>query len=450
MVLIKMANKITEYPVTVIGAGLAGTEAVAQLIRRSIPVRLIEMRPKVTTGAHSTDQFAELVCSNSVGSNLPDRAPGLLKEELRFLNSYFIDTAYKYRVPAGNALAVDRQAFSREITRYIKTHSLVDYHNEECVELPKDGIVIVATGPLTSPKLLEAIAARLGKQQLEFYDAVAPIVKAETINMDIAFKSDRYGDTGKGDYINCPMNKDEYHAFVEALLSAERIDLSEMEKNAKKQFFSACQPVEIIAETGSESLRFGPLKPVGLTDPRTGHRPWANVQLRQDNLLGSLYNMVGFQTNLRHPEQKRVFRMIPGLENAEFVRLGQMHRNSYINAPALLKPTMQLRDDPNIFFAGQLSGVEGYTESAMSGLVAGLNAARLVQGKEPVVFPPTTMIGALLNYITFEGHKDFHPMNINFGIFESIEGERSEARKERIVKGARKTFREFIEKLKIS
>lgn len=440
-----MSSKKTEYKVTIIGAGLAGTEAAAQLIRRQIPVRLIEMRPKVNTGAHTTDQFAELVCSNSVGSNLPDRASGLLKEELRFLNSYFVDTAYKYRVPAGNALAVDRSAFSREITRYIKTHTLVDFVNDECLEIPKEGIVIIATGPLTSPALLKAISDRLGKKQLEFYDAVAPIVQADTINMNIAFKSNRYSENGEGgDYINCPMNKEEYTNFVRELLAAERIDLSEMEKNAKKQFFSACQPVEIIAESGENSLRFGPLKPVGLIDPRTGHRPWAAVQLRQDNLLGSLYNMVGFQTNLRHPEQKRVFRMIPGLENAEFVRLGQMHRNSYINAPTLLKPTMQLRDNPNIFFAGQLSGVEGYTESAMSGLVAGLNAARLVQGKEPVVFPPQTMIGALLNYITFEGHKDFHPMNINFGIFESIEGEKSEARKERIVKGARKAFRSFI------
>ena len=283
--------------------------------------------------------------------------------------------------------------------------------------------------------------------QLEFYDAVAPIVKASSINMEIAFKSDRYGESGKGDYINCPMNKEEYENFVKELLAAERIDLSEMEKNAKKQFFSACQPVEIIAESGENSLRFGPLKPVGLTDPRTGHRPWAAVQLRQDDLLGSLYNMVGFQTNLKHGEQKRVFSMIPGLENAEFVRLGQMHRNSYINAPKVLLPTMQLKKDPNIFFAGQLSGVEGYTESAMIGLVAGLNAARIIQGKEPLVFPPQTMIGCLLNYITFEGHKDFHPMNINFGIFDNIENERSEVRKERIIKSARKAFREFINKI---
>ena len=442
-----MANKKLEPPVTVIGAGLAGTEATTQLIRRSIPVRLIEMRPNKTTGAHTTDQFAELVCSNSVGSNLPDRASGLLKEELRFLNSYFIDTAYKYRVPAGNALAVDRNAFSREITRYLKTHSLVEFHNEECVEIPDDGIVILATGPLTSPALLESIAKRIGTKQLEFYDAVAPIVKASSINMEIAFKSDRYGETGKGDYINCPMNKEEYENFVRELLAAERIDLSEMEKNAKKQFFSACQPVEIIAESGENSLRFGPLKPVGLTDPRTGRRPWAAVQLRQDDLLGSLYNMVGFQTNLKHGEQKRVFSMIPGLENAEFVRLGQMHRNSYINAPSVLKPTMQFKEDPNLFFAGQLSGVEGYTESAMSGLVAGINAARIIQGKEPLVFPPQTMIGCLLNYITFEGHKDFHPMNINFGIFDSIENEKSEVRKERIIKAARRAFREFISKI---
>ncbi len=442
-----MANKNDNNRVTVIGAGLAGTEATVQLIRRSIPVKLIEMRPQKSTGAHSTDLFAELVCSNSVGSNLPDRASGLLKEELRFLNSYFIDTAYKYRVPAGNALAVDRLAFSREITRYIKTHNLVEFHNEECVEIPQEGIVIIATGPLTSPALLDSIAKRIGKKQLEFYDAVAPIVKSSSINMEIAFKSDRYGETGKGDYINCPMNKEEYENFVRELLAAERIDLSEMERNAKKQFFSACQPVEIIAESGENSLRFGPLKPVGLTDPRTGKRPWAAVQLRQDDLLGSLYNMVGFQTNLKHGEQKRVFSMIPGLEKAEFVRLGQMHRNSYINAPTVLKPTMQLKDDANLFFAGQLSGVEGYTESAMSGLVAGINAARIIQGKEPLVFPPQTMIGCLLNYITFEGHKDFHPMNINFGIFENIDNERSEVRKERIIKDARRAFREFVSKI---
>lgn len=441
------SKKNKTISVTVIGAGLAGTEAVFQLIRRQIPVRLIEMRPRVSTGAHTSDQFAELVCSNSVGSNLPDRASGLLKEELRLLGSYFMDVAYKYRVPAGNALAVDRGAFSREITRYLRGHSLVDFVNEEAVEIPEEGLVIVATGPLTSPALLKSLQKTLGKKQLEFYDAVAPIVNTESVNMNVAFKADRYGEPGKGDYINCPMNKEQYLAFVQALLEAERIDLSEMEISARKKFFSACQPVEIIAESGVDSLRFGPLKPVGLTDPKTGKRPYAVVQLRQDNLLASLYNLVGFQTNLKHPEQKRVFRMIPGLENAEFVRLGQMHRNSYINSPELLGPTLQLRNNPRIMFAGQISGVEGYTESAATGLVAGLNATRILTGKEPVVFPPQTMTGCLINYITFAGHKEFHPMNANFGIFTGEDGSTGDVRKEQIIRQARRMFREFFDQL---
>ena len=441
------SRKNKEIAVTVIGAGLAGTEAVFQLIRRQIPVRLIEMRPKVSTGAHTTDQFAELVCSNSVGSNLPDRASGLLKEEMRLLGSYFMEVAYKYRVPAGNALAVDRGAFAREITRYLRTHSLIEFVNEEAVELPEDGLVIIATGPLTSPALLESLQKRLGKKKLEFFDAVAPLVAADSIDREIAFKGNRYGEPGKGDYLNCPMNKEQYLEFVKALLEAERIDLSNLEKNARKQFFNACQPVEIIAESGVDSLRFGPLKPVGFTDPKTGKRPYAVVQLRQDNLLASLYNMVGFQTNLKHPEQKRVFSMIPGLEKAEFVRLGQMHRNSYINSPELLLPTLQLRSDPRIFFAGQLCGVEGYTESAATGLLAGINAVRIINGKEPVVAPPATMLGGLVNYITFAGHKDFHPMNANFGIFSGEDGAKGEVRKEQIIRQARRQFREFFDQL---
>ncbi len=441
------SRKNKEIAVTVIGAGLAGTEAVFQLIRRQIPVRLIEMRPKVSTGAHTTDQFAELVCSNSVGSNLPDRASGLLKEEMRLLGSYFMEVAYKYRVPAGNALAVDRGAFAREITRYLRTHSLIEFVNEEAVELPEDGLVIIATGPLTSPALLESLQKRLGKKKLEFFDAVAPLVAADSIDREIAFKGNRYGEPGKGDYLNCPMNKEQYLEFVKALLEAERIDLSNLEKNARKQFFNACQPVEIIAESGVDSLRFGPLKPVGFTDPKTGKRPYAVVQLRQDNLLASLYNMVGFQTNLKHPEQKRVFSMIPGLEKAEFVRLGQMHRNSYINSPELLLPTLQLRNDPRIFFAGQLCGVEGYTESAATGLLAGINAVRIINGKEPVVAPPATMLGGLVNYITFAGHKDFHPMNANFGIFSGEDGAKGEVRKEQIIRQARRQFREFFDQL---
>lgn len=433
--------------VTVLGAGLAGTEAVYQLIRRQIPVRLVEMRPKHSTGAHASDQFAELVCSNSIGSNLPDRASGLLKEELRLLGSYIIDVAYKYRVPAGNALAVDRGAFAREITRYLKGHTLIDFVNDEATEIPDDGLVIVATGPLTSPALLQSIKKRLGTAHLEFFDAIAPLVSTESINMNVAFKADRYGEGEKGDYINCPMNKEQYLAFVDALVKAERIELSKLEKDERKKYFNACQPVEIIAESGVDSLRFGPMKPVGLTDPNTGKRPYAVVQLRQDNLLASLYNLVGFQTNLKHAEQKRVFRMIPGLEKAEFFRLGQMHRNSYINAPKLLTPTLQLKKDSRIMFAGQLCGVEGYTESAATGLVAGMNAVRMLQGKEPVVFPPETMIGSLLHYITFDGHKEFHPMNANFGIFKGETGLKGDLRKEQIIKAARRTFREFCDSL---
>ncbi len=438
-------NKKTE--VTVIGAGLAGTEAVYQLIRRQIPVRFCEMRPNTTTGAHTTDLFAELVCSNSVGSNMPDRASGLLKEEMRLLGSYFMDVAYKYRVPAGNALAVDRGAFAREITRYLKGHKLVEFVNEEITEIPEDGLVIIATGPLTSPAFMKSLEKELGNKHLEFYDAIAPLVESDSIDMSIAFKGDRYGEPGKGDYINCPMNKEEYEAFIKALLAAEKIPLSALEKSAKKKYFTACQPVEVIAETGVDSLRFGPMKPVGFADPRTGKRPYALVQLRQDNLLGSLYNMVGFQTNLKHAEQKKVFRMIPGLQNAEFIRLGQMHRNSYINSPEVLLPTMQLKHNKRIFFAGQISGVEGYTESAATGLIAGLNATRIMQDKELIVMPPETMIGSLITYITFKGHKHFHPMNANFGIFKTDGKLKGDLRKEMIVKNARRKLREFYDKI---
>jgi methylenetetrahydrofolate--tRNA-(uracil-5-)-methyltransferase len=438
-------SKSKNAKVTIVGAGLAGSEALFQLLRKQIPARLIEMRPKVNTGAHTTDLFGELVCSNSVGSNLPDRAPGLLKEEMRFLGSYFMETAYKYRVPAGNALAVDRFAFSREMTRYLRNHTLVDFINDEAMEIPENDYVIIATGPLTSPALLESLQKFLGEKQLEFYDAIAPIVTAESINMDIAFRGDRYGDTAGGDYINCPMNKEQYQAFVTELVKAERIELSEMEKNERKKYFTACQPIEVIGDTGIDSLRFGALKPVGFEDPRTGKRPYALVQLRQDNLLATMYNLVGFQTNLKFAEQERVFRMIPGLENAQFERLGQMHRNSYINSPQLLTPTLQLKNNPKIFIAGQLCGVEGYTESAVTGLVAGMNLCRILQGKEPLSFPKETMIGALINYITFEGHKKFQPMNINFGLFPSEQKEKSDVKRARIIKTARKALREFLE-----
>lgn len=442
-----VTKKKPNYPkITVIGAGLAGSEVSYQLIRRGIPITLYEMRPNVKTGAHTTDLFAELVCSNSVGSNLPDRASGLLKEEMRLLGSYFMDTSYKYRVPAGNALAVDRGAFSREITRYIKGHALVNFKNEEIDHIPQDGMVIVATGPLSSPALMKYLEKRFGIDQLAFYDAIAPIVSAESIDMSIAFKANRYGE-GKGDYINCPMNKEEYLAFMDALLKAEKIPITELEKSSRKKYFTACQPVEVIGNTGIDSLRFGPMKPVGFIDPRTGERPYAVVQLRQDNLLASLYNIVGFQTNLRRGEQKRVFSLIPGLANAEFVRYGQMHRNTYLNSPKLLKKTMQLKADDRIFIAGQMTGVEGYTESAATGLIAGLNVMRIAMGKEPIFPPAETMLGALIKYITFEGHKKFHPMNANFGVFDIKQKMKSNERRAYIVKRARKAFRKFYDDL---
>ena len=439
-----MAKKPSYPPVTVIGAGLAGCEAVYQLVRRGIPVTLYEMRPEVETGAHQTDLLAELVCSNSIGSNLPDRASGMLKEELRSFGSYILDVAYKYRVPAGNALAVDRYAFSREITRYIRNHSLVRFMNEEAESFPSDGYVILASGPLTSKKLMDYLTEVFGAKHLSFFDAIAPIVKAETIDMSIAFRADRYGGEGRGDYLNCPFTREQYLTFVQELLDAEKIKLPAFEKKAKVEFFSACQPVEQIASTGVDSLRFGPMKPVGLADPRTGQRPYAAVQLRQDNLLANLFNLVGFQTNLRHAEQERVFRLIPGLAEAEFVRFGQLHRNSYLDAPAFLTPTMQVEGHPNWFIGGQICGVEGYTESAATGLPAGYNLARIMLGKEPVVPPPETMLGALLQYVTFKGHKKFAPMNANFGLFPEMKGVKGDARKEQIVRTARKAFREFF------
>lgn len=444
-----MAKKNDYPPVTVIGGGLAGIEAVYQLIRRSIPVTLVEMRPNVMTGAHKTDRFAELVCSNSMGSNLPDRASGLLKEEMRNIGSYILDVAYKYRVPAGNALAVDREAFSREITRYIKGHNLVTLKTEEATSIPDEGYVILATGPLTSEKLLKELSGIFDAKHLFFFDAVAPIVKADTIDMEYAFKADRYGEDGEGDYINCPLSQSEYQSFVEAVLKAGQIKLHTFEKEGRKKFFSACQPIEQIASSGPDSLRFGPMKPVGLVDPRTGHRPWAVVQLRKDNLLASLYNIVGFQNNMVYPEQERVFRMIPALRNAEFVRFGQMHLNSYLNSPKILIETLQVANRETLFIAGQLSGVEGYTESLSTGLIAGFNLSRIIKGKLPVVPPPESMIGALIAYITFKGHKNFTPMNANFGLFQSLTyDEKSEVKKNKIVSEARKAFRRFMLNLK--
>ncbi len=409
---------------TIIGGGLAGSEAAWQAADRGIHVYLYEMRPSMTTGAHLTPNLGELVCSNSLGSDLPDRASGVLKAELRRLGSMLLECAYKTALPAGSALAVDRDAFAHLITTRISNHPKIQVVREEVTDLPH-APTIVASGPLTSPSLSNAIAALSGQEHLYFFDAIAPIVSLESINMEIAFRASRYerGEQAEGDYINCPMNRDEYDAFVDALLSAERIKLESFEQELEQgvragwhQFFEGCLPVEILAGRGYESLAFGPMRPVGLTDPRTGRRPHAVVQLRQDNLAGTLFNMVGFQTNLKFPEQKRVFRTIPGLEKAEFVRYGQMHRNTFIDAPTLLHPTLQFRGRDNLFFAGQITGVESYMGNIATGLLAGWNAARLIHGQTPLALPTTTILGSLCHYVTHASPADFQPMKANFGI----------------------------------
>lgn len=410
----------------VIGGGLAGSEAAWQAAQRGLAVTLYEMRPVVRTPAHVTDKLAELVCSNSLGSNLPDRAPGLLKDELRRLGSMIIACADATQVPAGSALAVGREAFANLVTERVAAHPRIELIRAEITEIPATTPTVIATGPLTSPKLTRQIAALTGQSHLYFYDAMAPIVTGESINMDIAFRAARYG-RGDDDYINCPLDRDEYARFVAALLAAEHIPLRSFEEEDER-FFEGCLPVEEIARRGERSLAFGPLRPVGLIDPRTGKRPDAVVQLRQDNLAGTLYNLVGFQTNLKWGEQDRVFRLIPGLENAEFVRYGQMHRNTFINSPTLLQPTMQFTARPNLWFGGQITGTEGYIGSTASGLMAGWNAARSAQGKPPVILPPTTMLGALCHYVTHAEAKTFQPMKPNFGIMPPLTDKRRNKR----------------------
>jgi len=408
--------------VTIIGAGLAGSEAAWQLARRGVIVHLYEMRPHKTTEAHQTDQFAELVCSNSLGARSVDRAMGLLKEEMRRLGSLIIEAADASALPAGGALAVGRDEFSAYITRALSSHPDIIIKREEVSGIPP-GPTLIATGPLTSPALAERIHELAGQAYLSFYDALAPIVSLESINMPPCWRQSRYdrdsGESG-GDYINCPLDEMQYRAFVRALREAKRIELRRFEQEDER-FFEACLPVEVIASRGEQSLAFGPMRPVGLRDPRTGKRPFAVVQLRQDNLAGTLYNLVGFQTNIRWPEQKRIFRMIPGLEQAEFVRLGQMHRNTFINSPALLRPTLQWRDRDDLFFAGQLIGTEGYVGSAAGGLLAGINLARLVASREPVMMPESAMMGALFHYITHAEPKEFQPMKANFGIIPPLQ-----------------------------
>ena len=411
----------------VIGGGLAGSEAAWQAAGRGLKVRLYEMRPSLQTGAHQTHDLAELVCSNSLGSNLPDRASGLLKNETRLLGSMLLECAEEAALPAGGALAVDRELFAQKVTRRIEAHPNIELVRQEVKELPA-APVIVASGPLTSPALTQSITALSGEEHLFFFDAIAPVIHAESIDMQVAFRASRYGagDQDEGDYVNCPFTREEYQAFVEALLRAERIELRSFEETIKSgvkagHFFEGCLPVEIIAERGFDSLAFGPMRPVGLKDPRTGKRPYAVVQLRQDNLAGSLYNLVGFQTNLKFPEQKRVLRKIPGLENAEFLRYGQMHRNTFIASPKLLRPTLQHIARNDLFFAGQITGVEGYMGNIATGLLAGVNAARVLNDEAPLKLPQTTMLGALCHYVTHADLKDFQPMKANFGILPPLE-----------------------------
>jgi methylenetetrahydrofolate--tRNA-(uracil-5-)-methyltransferase len=411
----------------IVGGGLAGCEAAWQAASSGLNVKLYEMRPTRTTGAHETSDLAELVCSNSLGSNLPDRASGILKNELRQLGSMLLECAQLAALPAGGALAVDRQAFSKAVTARIENNPHIQVIRQEITEIPSC-MAVIASGPLTSPSLSASIGQLSGEEHLFFFDAIAPVVSAGSIDMSVAFRASRYGTGAEdgGDYINCPLSKQEYYAFVEAMLSAERIELREFEQAIRSgvkagHFFEGCLPVEVIAERGLDSLAFGPMRPVGLVDPRTGHRPWAVVQLRQDNLAGTLYNLVGFQTNLKFPEQKRIFRMIPGLERAEFMRLGQMHRNTFIASPKLLRPSLQHISRDDLFFAGQLTGVEGYMGNIATGLLAGLNAARQAHQRAPIVLPRETMLGALCHYITHSDLKDFQPMKANLGILPPLE-----------------------------
>ncbi len=407
--------------VTIIGGGLAGSEAAWQIAQRAIPVQLYEMRPHLMTPAHSGADLAELVCSNSLGSDLPNRASGLLKAELRQVGSLLITVADSHRVPAGSALAVDREGFAAEVTHHLTTHPYITLIRAEVTDLPA-GPTIVASGPLTTDRLAQAIRAFSGEATLFFYDAVAPIVEVDSIDFDVAFRASRYhkGENEEGDYINCPLNEEEYYRFVTALCNAERIPLRDFEKS-DPHFFEACLPIEVLAARDALALAFGPLRPTGLRDPRTGKRPFAVVQLRQDNAAGTLYNLVGFQTNLKYGEQERVLRLIPGLEHAHFIRYGAMHRNTYLNAPAVLLPTLQSRQRSNLFFAGQITGSEGYVTNIAGGWLAGVNMARFMQGFPLLVPPPETMIGALPHYLSRADPATFQPMKANFGLLPPLD-----------------------------
>lgn len=431
--------------VIIVGAGMAGSEAAWQVAQRGIKVDLYEMRPEKSTPAHKTEKFAELVCSNSLRGAGLENAVGLLKEEMRQLNSIIMESADINRVPAGGALAVDREGFSQYITDKVKNHPNVTVINKEIETIPQedDAITIIASGPLTSEVLAKSIGELTGQDYFYFYDAAAPLISKESIDMSKAYRASRYG-KGTADYINCPMDKEEYEKFWQELTTAELAPIKEFEK---AKFFEGCMPVEEMARRGIDTLLYGPLKPVGLEEPKTGKRPYAVVQLRQDNAADSLYNIVGFQTHLKWPEQKRVFGLIPGLENAEFVRYGVMHRNTFINSPELLRPTLQYKDRDDLLFAGQMTGVEGYIESAASGLVAGVNAAYLAKGENPVIFPEQTAHGSMCKYITSAVAKHFQPMNANFGLMPPLE-ERIRDKKLKKQKIAERAL-EFLAKFKI-
>ncbi len=404
--------------ITIIGGGLAGSEAALQIAKRGIKVKLYEMKPVKFSEAHSNENLAEIVCSNSFKSNLISNACGLLKEELRRLGSQLIKVADETRVPAGQALAVDRELFSERVTKLVEENENIEVIHEEITKIPEDGIVIIATGPLTSEDLSKSIANLINEKELYFFDAAAPIVEKDTIDMNIAFYGDRYGKVGDNSYINLPMNKEEYLAFYNELVNAEIAELHEFDK---KEIFEGCMPIEIMAKRGEETLRYGPLKPVGFTNPHDGTKPYAIVQLRQDNAEGTLYNIVGFQTNLKFGEQKRVFSMLPGLKDANFVKYGVMHRNTYINSTRLLDETYNLKEDNRIYFAGQITGVEGYVESISSGFVAALNAVENFNNtNKKIIYPEITMIGCLAKYIS-EEHDNFQPMNANFGILPALD-----------------------------
>ncbi|AZJ21927.1 FADH(2)-oxidizing methylenetetrahydrofolate--tRNA-(uracil(54)-C(5))-methyltransferase TrmFO [Bacillus wiedmannii] len=432
---------MTTQVVNVIGAGLAGSEAAYQIAKRGVQVKLYEMRPVRQTPAHHTDKFAELVCSNSLRANTLTNAVGVIKEEMRLMDSVIIRAADECSVPAGGALAVDRHEFAAKVTEYVKKHPNVTVMNEEITEIP-EGPTVIATGPLTSPDLAAQLKELTGEDYFYFYDAAAPIVEKDSIDMNKVYLKSRY-DKGEAAYLNCPMTEEEFDRFYEALIAAETVPLKEFEKEI---FFEGCMPVEVMASRGRQTLVFGPMKPVGLEDPKTGKTPYAVVQLRQDDAAGTLYNIVGFQTHLKWGPQKEVLQLIPGLENAEIVRYGVMHRNTFINSPNLLRPTYQYKQRDDLFFAGQMTGVEGYVESAASGLLAGINAARLVKGEEPVVLPPVTAMGSMANYITATNAKNFQPMNANFGLFAPLEKKikRKAERNEAYATRALETIQNFV------